>query len=69
MTAARVQRLLPALPPGLSEIYFHPASQRDETLAALMPDYEHVAELAALIDPATRTALGDATLTTYGKSG
>jgi chitin disaccharide deacetylase len=66
MTPARVQRLLPGLPDGLSEIYFHPAARRDATIDALMPDYEHEAELAALTDPATRAALGSARLTTYG---
>ena len=33
------------LPDGTSEIYFHPATQRDATLRRLMPDYEHAAEL------------------------
>ncbi len=49
MTAPRVQTLLKNLPPGSSEIYFHPASSRDETLETLMPDYEHEAELQALL--------------------
>jgi hypothetical protein len=48
MTAARVGRLLPLLPEGDSEIYFHPAAGRDALLDRLMPDYEHEAELAAL---------------------
>jgi hopanoid biosynthesis associated protein HpnK len=49
MTIARVRRLLENLPAGATEIYFHPASARDETLVRLMPDYEHVAELETLI--------------------
>jgi hopanoid biosynthesis associated protein HpnK len=49
MTTARVRRLLAVLPAGRSEIYFHPAAWRDESLAALMPDYEHEAELATLL--------------------
>lgn len=48
MTEDRVRRLLAVLPQGRTEIYFHPAAWRDETLAALMPDYEHEAELATL---------------------
>ncbi len=48
MTAARIDLLLQHLPPGRSEIYFHPATERDESLRALMPDYEHVAEFEAL---------------------
>jgi hopanoid biosynthesis associated protein HpnK len=51
MTPERVRRLLTALPEGQSELYFHPASRRDATLTRLMPDYEHEAELAALLDP------------------
>ena len=51
MTADRVRCLLRALPDGVSEIYFHPAVERDAALDRLMPDYEHAAELAALLDP------------------
>lgn len=50
MTADRVRRLVQVLPDGLSEIYFHPAVRRDALLRRLMPDYEHEAELAALLD-------------------
>jgi hopanoid biosynthesis associated protein HpnK len=50
MTTARVRRLLTVLPEGRTEIYFHPAAWRDDTIAALMPDYEHQAELATLLD-------------------
>jgi hopanoid biosynthesis associated protein HpnK len=49
MTTERVQRLLRVLPDGTSEIYFHPATIKDATLQRLMPDYEHVAELEALL--------------------
>ncbi len=59
MTLGRLLRLVPHLPDGVSEIYFHPAAWRDAELAALMPDYEHMAELAALCDPRLRTALAD----------
>jgi chitin disaccharide deacetylase len=50
MTVERIRRLLPNLPDGDSEIYFHPATRRDPTLDRLMPSYEHEAELAALLD-------------------
>jgi hypothetical protein len=50
MTADRVRRLLAVLPDGISELYFHPAIRRDATLHRLMPDYEHEAEFAALLD-------------------
>ena len=49
MTRERVERLLAVLPPGRTEIYTHPATQRDATLVRLMPDYEHVAEFEALL--------------------
>ena len=57
MTAARVTRLAAALPAGLSELYFHPATEDDELIRRLMPDYEHGAELATLLDPAVAAAL------------
>jgi hopanoid biosynthesis associated protein HpnK len=50
MTRERVARLLRNLPPGSSEIYFHPAAGPDPALAALMPGYEHEAELDALLE-------------------
>jgi chitin disaccharide deacetylase len=50
MTAERVRRLLRELPDGSCEIYFHPAVERDAALRRLMPDYEHAAELATLLD-------------------
>lgn len=49
MTIDRVRRLLDELPPGTSEIYFHPAARRDATLDRLMPGYEHEAELDTLL--------------------
>jgi hopanoid biosynthesis associated protein HpnK len=49
MRAERIKILLEKLPSGSSEIYFHPATHRDEILKKLMPDYEHEAELNALL--------------------
>jgi hopanoid biosynthesis associated protein HpnK len=49
MTADRLARLRRQLPEGDTEIYFHPASRRDTELQRLMPDYEHEAELQALL--------------------
>ena len=67
MTGERLLRLVPHLPPGLTELYFHPASRQDGRLPELMPGYEHEAELAALLDPAVRTAMDAAGVlrTTY----
>jgi hopanoid biosynthesis associated protein HpnK len=57
MTEERLLRLIPRLPAGRNEIYFHPAAGRDTLLDRLMPDYEHEAELAALLSPRVRAAL------------
>ena len=56
MTVDRVRCLLANLPAGNSEIYLHPAAGRDALLDRLMPDYEHEAELAALLQPDLRVA-------------
>ena len=60
MTAQRVIGLAAHLPPGVSEIYFHPATYRDARLTRLMPGYEHETELATLVDPAVREAFAQA---------
>ncbi len=54
MTEDRVLGLLPHLPDGLSEIYFHPAAQRTPPLVTAMPSYRHSDELAALLSLAVR---------------
>ena len=64
MTPARTRSLLHALPPGLTEMYFHPAVERDGLLRRLMPEYEHMAELAALLQARPPS---DVALTTYGE--
>jgi chitin disaccharide deacetylase len=56
MTAERLQRLAEHLPDGVSEVYFHPASRRDETLDRLMPDYQHEGELQTLLHPGVASA-------------
>ncbi|HTR18196.1 MAG TPA: hopanoid biosynthesis-associated protein HpnK [Acetobacteraceae bacterium] len=66
MTAERLHRLAGALPEGLSELYFHPAASRDGLLRRLMPEYEHEAELAALLDPTLRAALARAGAVSVG---
>jgi hopanoid biosynthesis associated protein HpnK len=54
MTEARVLRVVPQLPEGVSEIYFHPAVTRTPALARTMPDYRHDEEFAGLISPSLR---------------
>jgi hopanoid biosynthesis associated protein HpnK len=53
MTRDRIETLKPHIPPGRTEIYFHPATARDADLTRLMPGYEHVAEFEALLPLAT----------------
>ncbi|MBV8523183.1 MAG: hopanoid biosynthesis-associated protein HpnK [Acetobacteraceae bacterium] len=62
MTAERISCLLAHLPPGTSEIYFHPATRKDPCLQALMRGYEHQAELAALMDAGVVANIGAAAL-------
>lgn len=66
MTRDRLLRLIPRLPAGVSELYFHPAAWRDPILDRLMPDYEHEAELAALLDREIAAALAGTERTGYG---
>ena len=49
MTRDRLAAILDRLPPGLSEIYCHPASRDD--FAGHAPGYQYRAELDALTDP------------------
>jgi hopanoid biosynthesis associated protein HpnK len=54
MTEDRILALLPFLPEGISEIYFHPAAEMTPALQADMPGYCPTEELAALISPRVR---------------
>jgi hopanoid biosynthesis associated protein HpnK len=48
MTASRLSGILARLPPGLSEVYLHPATQ---AYSGSAPGYRYEAELQALLDP------------------
>jgi hopanoid biosynthesis associated protein HpnK len=63
VTAARLLRLCPLLPQGHTEIYLHPATRTDATLARTMASYAHEAELAALCDQQVIEAYAKATQT------
>ena len=54
VTEARVAALIPHLPDGVSEIYFHPATALTPKLARTMPTYRHADELAALLSPTVK---------------
>ena len=68
MTKDRVMNLLPHLPEGVSEIYFHPAVGRSTAVAEAMPGYRNSEELDALLSPAVRQRIDQLgiALTTYG---
>ena len=53
-TADRLADILPRLPPGVTEIYLHPATEGGFPGAA--PAYRYAEELAALLDPRIRAA-------------
>jgi chitin disaccharide deacetylase len=53
-TADRLAEVLPRLPPGVTEIYLHPATEGGFPGAA--PGYRYAEELAALLDPRVRAA-------------
>jgi chitin disaccharide deacetylase len=60
MTEERMLGLIPHLPDGVSEIYFHPAIELTPRLAATMPEYRHAEELQALLSARVGRALSDA---------
>jgi hopanoid biosynthesis associated protein HpnK len=59
MVESRILRLLPHLPDGVSETYFHPAVQRTPSLAVTMPSSRHHEELAALLSPLVRSRIAE----------
>jgi hopanoid biosynthesis associated protein HpnK len=60
MTTARVLEYLKRLPGGVTEIYFHPATQSCPEITRNMPDYRHEDEFKALMDPAVADTLAQA---------
>jgi chitin disaccharide deacetylase len=59
MDEARLLQVLAALPPGVTEIYLHPATASGAAITPSMADYRHGAELTGLLSPAVRAALSD----------
>lgn len=57
MNEDTVLRLLSRLPDGVTEMYFHVATRRCAEIDRDMPDYQHEAELAALVSPAVAAAI------------
>ena len=58
MDEAALLKTLGHLPPGVSEIYLHPAVATPSPLGAGMSHYRHADELAALLSERVRAAVG-----------
>jgi chitin disaccharide deacetylase len=57
MDEAGLLAILARLPPGVSEIYLHPATQSGSAITPSMSHYRHAEELDALSSPRVRAAL------------
>jgi hopanoid biosynthesis associated protein HpnK len=57
MDEGKLLTILARLPPGVTEIYLHPAVQSGAAIAASMSTYRHADELAALLSPKVRAAV------------
>ena len=64
MTPERVQRIVRALPAGVSEVYLHPATRGWPGGGAAMPGYAFDEEFAALVDPAVARLCAEQVATT-----
>ncbi len=58
--------ILARLPPGVTEIYLHPATESGAAIAESMRGYRHADELAALVSPRVRAALAAANVSRGG---
>lgn len=56
MTEDIVVRFLRNLPPGVTEIYFHPSTRRCPEIDRTMPSYRHVEEFETLVSARVRAA-------------
>ena len=66
MVEELVLRTLAALPPGDSELYFHPATRSGEEITASQRGYQNQRELEALLSPRVAAALIDQSITRIG---
>jgi chitin disaccharide deacetylase len=57
MNETKLLAILARLPPGVTEIYLHPAVQSGAVIAESMTRYRHADELAALLSPRVRAAI------------
>lgn len=54
LTESFLSRCLPELPDGLTEMFFHPATETTPQLARRQPGFRHTEELQALLSPRLR---------------
>ena len=66
MDEAKLLMILARLPPGITEIYLHPAVHSGAAIAPSMTDYRHADELAALLSPRVREAIASGR---FGRGG
>ena len=57
MDEEKLLTILARLPPGITEIYLHPAALSGRAIAESMTGYRHAEELAALLSPRVRAAI------------
>jgi hopanoid biosynthesis associated protein HpnK len=57
MDEATLLGIVARLPPGVTEIYLHPATRRDHALTSTMQRYRHADELAALLSAQVGAAI------------
>lgn len=60
MSLELVLRFIKELPPGVTELHFHPATRRSHETDATMPGYRHEDEFRALTSERLRKVLDDA---------
>jgi chitin disaccharide deacetylase len=60
MNETKVLEILAHLPPGITEIYLHPATLSGSLISSSMRGYRHADELAALLSPRVRAAIASA---------
>jgi hopanoid biosynthesis associated protein HpnK len=68
MDEATMLEILARLPPGVTEIYLHPAAVSGAAIASSMSEYRHGEELAALLSPRVRAAIAATRIGTGGFS-
>ena len=60
MTETKLLTIIARLPPGVTEIYLHPATKSGGAIGSSMSGYRHAEELAALLSPRVREAIAAA---------